>query len=547
MSNNEIKPVFSGKTTAYRIISVCALLFMALFMTVFASKQSFWLDELDWMIGIITGKSVFNNKIFTGMFQILLEQGYNLPLYYLIEIPFYYLLPYGETFLLIPSIVFVILGIAILSRAGKLIGGEDIGFFTLCVSVTSSTLIIQGGWEIRPYSISFCFSALTFLMFIKRLQVETKKNIACYGMALLLLLYSHWFGSILAIFYGFTDLYLCIKKKISFKCLLAYMFAGMLFLPWFCLMVFHHANDLGDYWAQIPRIIEPVLTIRYLLSNTVTYCLLFAAGFFIITIRWIQVRHKARPLTVSIWLFMIAGIIWTIVPIFIYSRFINRSGSFYVSRYFFVIMPFVFLIVAYTISEIYAPIVHVQSNRKKQIFYVVIILWFCFIGFQNYRRAYLNITAIHEPYRETAEYVSKDRRIYEDDSLILSSSGSAWIEYYFNKRGYTIPCNVAVYTKKYQTVNIFITGGVYREPLALTEDQLLTYKHLYLFEVHECFPEEYMRNIEKNYPLLEEIPGFSPAPLVSSGLATLVKNTLGLSNPQAPAPVPFGLRLYSRQ
>jgi uncharacterized membrane protein len=539
------KSIFSSKPPVYKIISVCALVFMTIFMVAFASRQSFWLDELDWMIGIITGKSVFNNKLFTGMFQILLEQGYNLPLYYLIEIPFYKLLPYGEVFLLIPSIIFVIAGIIILSKAGKLLGGERIGFFTLCISVTSYTLITQGGWEIRPYSITFCFSALTLLMFIKRLKVETRKNIVLYSIALLLLLYSHWFGSILALFYGFIDVYLCIKKKVSFKCLLAYIAAGVFFLPWFILMVFHHVNDLGTYWSQIPRLIEPVLSIAYLLSGTVLYCLLFAIGFFVIIIRRIKTLNKASPSVIThIWFYMIIGIIWVIVPVFVYSRFINRSGSFYVWKYFFVIMPFVFLITAYAFSELYNSIERIHSKTKKQAFHVLILLLFCFVGFRNYHQAYSNTSAIQEPYREAAEYLSKDSQIYAEDTLIICSSGSAWIEYYFNKRGYTIPANVAVYQEKSQTTILFIDHGDYKEPAVLPEEQLLTYKHLYLFEVHSILSEAYIHSIEAQYASREAIPGFSRTIPEESVIRKMVKTMFHISS-KAPV-IPFGLRIYTR-
>jgi hypothetical protein len=547
MLNNAMKFLFSGKTSGYKIISVCALVFMTIFMTAFASRQSFWVDELDWMIGIITGKSVFNYKLFTGMFQILLEQGYNLPLYYLIEIPFYKLLPYGEVFLLIPSIIFVIAGIIILSKAGKLLGGERIGFFTLCISVTSSTLIIQGGWEIRPYSITFCFSALTLLMFIKRLKTETSKNIVWYSIALLLLLYSHWFGSILAIFYGCIDVYLCIKKKVSFKCLLSYIAAGVFFLPWFLLMVFHHVNDLSAYWSQIPRIIEPVLSIAYLLSNTVMYCLLFAIGFFVIIIRWIKTLNKVSSSAITnIWFYMIVGIIWVIVPIFMYSRFINQSGSFYVQKYFFVIMPFVFLITAYAFSELYNGIERIcaYSKTKKQVLHLSILLLFCFAGFQNYHRAYSNISAIHEPYREAAEYLSKDKQIYAEDALVICNAGSAWIEYYFNKRGYTIPANVAVYKGKPPTTILFIDHGVYKEPLVIPEEQLLTYKRIYLFEVHETFSEEYIYSIEAQYASSEAIPGFSRVIQEESFIRKMVKTIFHISS-ETPV-IPFGLRIYTR-
>ncbi|KAA6365460.1 MAG: hypothetical protein EZS28_039013, partial [Streblomastix strix] len=179
--------MLNKKYTTYDILSICALAFMLLFMLAFASRQSLWRDELYWTVGIITGEA-FNNQ---GMFRILLEQLYNLPLYYVIVKPLYYILPYGEIFLRMPSILFAFFGVIILANTAKKIGGKELGLYTLCIALTSSILITQGGWEFRPYSLMFFCAALTLLMFINRLQQETNKNIICHGLALLLLVYSH--------------------------------------------------------------------------------------------------------------------------------------------------------------------------------------------------------------------------------------------------------------------------------------------------------------------------------------------------------------------
>ncbi|KAA6311083.1 hypothetical protein EZS27_037724, partial [termite gut metagenome] len=192
-------------------------------------------------------------------------------------------------------------------------------------------------------------------------------------------------------------------------------------------------------------------------------------------------------------------------------------------RYFFVLLPFVFLITAYAASEIkdFIQRKFVDKRNKKQILYVLIIVSVCFIGFRNYKSAYLHITAIREPYREVAEYLSKDACIYEDDAIVICSTGTIWIEYYFNKRGYTIPANVASIipgvdiassgsTPTTSTPLLFISDGKYAEPSILSKNQLLEYKYIYLFEVHERFSKDFIHTIEKNYSMVEEISGYSP-------------------------------------
>jgi len=533
------------KERIYTIATISALVCMTGFMLAFASKQSFWLDELDWTIGIISGKAIFNGRLFTPMFQILLEQGYNLPLYYIIMKPLYELLPYGETFLLIPSILFVIAGIVIMGKAGKITGGIDIGFFAVCIAVSSTTLIIYGGWELRPYSITFCFSSLALLMYIKRLKTETNKNILLYGVSLVLLLYCHWFGSILALFYAFTDLCLYFRKKISLKCIFAYILAGILFLPWFLMMIFHLVSDLSSYWSRIPSVIEPIKTVSWLLSNTWLYCLLFGIGFILILLRNIRANKKETPGVSRIWLFMGIGIIWTILPVYIYSRFINQSGSFYVQRYFFVILPHIFLINAYGFSETFYTLQHsfFMTVNKKKLLYCTVIALFCLTFFQNYQKAYSNRSSTREPYREAAEYLSKDNHTVSRDSLIICSGGSAWIEYYFNKRGFSIPANVAVGRS---TTLQFIGNGQYMQPILLSDEDISKYDYLYLFEVHNFFSKGFIDVIRQNYILTEERQEFSPSIPKMNSVGQTIKNKLRIRS-SYDRKRPFGLRIYAKQ
>ncbi|MDR0567713.1 MAG: hypothetical protein LBG87_00705 [Spirochaetaceae bacterium] len=530
-------------------VGICALAGMAAFMLTFASAQSFWVDELDWMIGIITGKSVFNGRLFTGMLQILLETGYNLPLYYLIEKPFYELMPYGEAFLLIPSIIFVIAGIVILKRLGTFIGGETMGFAALCAAVTSAILITQGGWEIRPYSITFCFSAFALYRYVKRLKTETNKNILLYGLSLIPLLFSHWFGSILALCYAFTDLLRYIRKKTALRCIFSYLLAGAFIIPWFLLMLFYHISDLSSYWGKPPSIIAPIKTIAYLLSFRTAYCLCFGVGF-------IVVIGKAFKRNAGVWPLMIVSVMWVIAPVWIYSKFINPAGAFYADRYFFALMPHIFLITGYGFLEIFRAVENhfFAAERGKNYFYSIIALLFCAFYFQTYQSAYRQAHSIREPYREIAAYLAEDPRIYADNTLVINSGGSAWIEYYFRKRGVAIPAAVCVYSspapyRGAQKVYLFIENGEYVQPTLLTEEKLAKYEYIYLAEVHGLFTEAFIGAIEKTYRLKEE-KSFKKekSQLIKPGtkdiLKRIVKDALRINASQPKTP--FGLRLYAK-
>ena len=66
------------KIKLYKILSILILIGMFIFMVMNGNNQSFWVDELDWTLSYMARNNIID------MFQALLTQGYNLPLYYII-------------------------------------------------------------------------------------------------------------------------------------------------------------------------------------------------------------------------------------------------------------------------------------------------------------------------------------------------------------------------------------------------------------------------------------------------------------------------------
>jgi hypothetical protein len=509
---------------------------MGCFMFAFSSSQSFWTDELDWTIGFVSGKTLIDGQPIQGMFQALADYSYNLPLYYIILAPFYFLMPYGETFLLIPSIVFVVVGIVALGKTGSLIGGAGMGFLVFGVAVTSSTLMIQGAWEVRPYALVFCLSTLTLSYYVRRLKAETsnKKNDVMYGILLVLLLYSHWFSGILVSFYGCSDLFLRFRKKNPLTCILPYIVAAGLFLPWLVLVIMRHRVDLNAYAGRIPEFTAPLRTVYYLLSNTVVYLLVFCIGFCVIIFqRGIARKEKPSPCA-GVWILFVMCIAWVIVPVLVYCKFINPSASFYSGRHFFVLIPHVFLVSAYGIHGIYV----FAKKRGMRMACIFPLALFLAAGYLNYSKSFHSITALWEPYREVADYLMRDSGIYSDGSLIMTRSGTTWIEYYFRKRGWKIPQNVSV------SSTLFIANGGYIEPVQLSEAQIVHYERLYLFEDHGRFSADFLARIESDFTLSENV--FQRKRMQRTGVWQRIKKTFW-GRPPSRIPPAFGLRVYSKR
>ncbi|MCL2253018.1 MAG: glycosyltransferase family 39 protein [Lachnospiraceae bacterium] len=417
----------------YRRMGFSLLAFMTIIMFAFANAQSFWFDEMVWTIGKVA------NKSFAEIAVVLLEDGYNMPLYYYALAIIYPLMPYGEIYILSISIISVVFGIGFLYFAANKIGGKLLAYITVCISALSSVLLTRGAWELRPYPFLFCFSALTVWIYYKRIKEENFTNIILYGIVMTLLIYTHWYGAVLLVFYGFGDLILCIMKKVKLRCIISYLIALGAVLPWFIFMLMMVKNDLSVVTVSlVPKWISIINSIDIILNSNSLLFLLFAIAAIItcvIAIRFIKVKEWN---TASyLWIHTLLSIFWIIMVTFIYSRYLNPKGSIYTERYFFILVPHAILLISFAIKSL-------DEIFKSKRNFIYISAFLALMGIIGYSKAISSVTQIHQPYREVAELISAEEKAYLENTLILTSAGDeAWLDYYFRKRGFAVPQNIA--------------------------------------------------------------------------------------------------------
>lgn len=143
-------------------IKLILLIWFGLFAFINADAQSLWADELSSIGFIRHGLSL------REMFSIYLYLDTNLPLYSLILYGWYRVCPYGEEFLLLPSILFCIAGIICLSKAAERMAGKKSGLIVFLLCICSNAILWQGAWEARCYALVFFLAALTMYAYIAK-------------------------------------------------------------------------------------------------------------------------------------------------------------------------------------------------------------------------------------------------------------------------------------------------------------------------------------------------------------------------------------------
>lgn len=498
----------------YWIPGLLLLLWMGVFSFVNGNCQSFWADEIA-SIGFIR-----NGLSLSEIMDTYLHIENNLPLYPLILYVVYRIMPYGEKFLLIPSILFCLIGIVLLAMSVAKLRGKRAGFIALCMGTSSGILIWQAAWEIRCYALAFMLSNLVLYAYIKKSIKPNKKNLILYSVSMAFFFWTHWFAVVLLAFYGIVDFVLVILKKISWKQLFAYVPGCLIYFPWLFLSFYYKSWGLEDYWGDVPQWKNMVWTILfYLNGNRVLWylCLITGAVLFICAIRWLRRPYSEEKTKVMLKAFCVAAISWMIGLIFIISRYLAPSSSLYVERYFTVVQPHILIVTALGLDLILDLADKIKKGEVKFLAVpekawiskaaawvvqtaVVVLLVVSFAV--CYRNEYVAVRKPFEPYREAAEYMIGEKGIWDEKSLFIGSNRfcmlDGFVHYYFEKRGYEPPANITGSMVLSEQESRF-----YGDYTQFSEDELLSYERIYCLRIHMGVDEELQQFLDAHYRLIE--------------------------------------------
>jgi MFS family permease len=235
-----------------------------------------------------------------------------------------------------------------------------------------------------------------------------------------------------------VDLFLFIRKKIKLIFLRSYILAALIFSPLAVLVLIFRKADLSKNWPPIPKTEYIFSYFKNLLDGSDLKLLLFAFGsttilayFFIQIVKKHNINWRYNVLMSMLW-----TIVFMIGTMFIYSSRINPSGSVWVLRYFYVLLPAIFLISAFGTSLLINFLA-----RKNKAAKIAALIFLALVVFFNV----LSIAAMPRPnvlYPAIAEKLAAQEDIYAQRTAVIGQHSRekreifhGWNEYYVSKQG----------------------------------------------------------------------------------------------------------------
>ena len=467
-----------------KIIYYITIVIILIGLIILAMKRclntSFWLDELS-SVGFISKHQSFGNifKIFTTY------EIYNLPLYSIFLFFSYRIFKYTEFSLLLPGILFSLIGLFFLTKIILNFFGKKVSVLILILICSSGLFINTIFWEVRCYGLLFMLSSIFVFYYIKRLENENLKNIIILGLIGLLLAFTHWFGGLLLLMYFLTDVYLLLKKRICITCFLSYIIIATFFLPWIILIIINHTADISTFWINVPKIINIVTYSNYLFgigngNNDIQISNIFFSGLFLLAIFLVlkfdkkKINNKLNINYNNIVIFFSLLFI-----IYIYSAYINPNAPIFYPKYFIVLLPHGYFILATLLSKIFNA--KICFNYSFALVITILITYLLLtndIPFFNW----------DTDYNKLAQILTENNDITNSDCVIINNTlsfYSGFMEFYFENKNRPVPNKNVNY---------------------ITQEELITYNTVYYIYDHvgdyDLFDYDIVDFLNNNYKLI---------------------------------------------
>lgn len=451
-----------------KFIYACIAFITLLLMFHYAGNISFWYDELYEV-------AFTNGSLKEALMHCLYANCDNPPLVVLLETLWYHIVPYGEPYLLLVSIIPVCIAIFIMGVICEKIADKYCGILAAILMATSITIWNYAAYEYRSYACMVLFSTLTLYIFIKRNENKNQKKwTILFSLSMAALAMTHYFGILACIWFACADGYLLIKRELKIKDFIPYSFLAIVCLIWFAFVFIYKHKEGIPAWHSVPNLLS-IKSLLYFISGD--YELTF--WLFVFGIATSIILYSKENIYKVKWIrfycvFSLFAITSSILLLFLYGNFINTNAPLWTNRYFLFLIPYVCLLSVSSISFI-------KTDYKKVfcIFFLLVLTLNCF--------SVVSTSKSNEPFREAADWIyTQSNYIYNDDTLIVCNANrliaESWQEYYISRQG------------KRNDIQVITQYDI-------SEEQLLQYNRIYIQYSHGELSPNLQTILDNNYKL----------------------------------------------
>ena len=417
------------KKNCFYIILSAITLTSFIFAVSLSNVKSLWYDDIyqiyfSW------------NRSFLETMDIVLEVDLNPPLWAVLSHLWLKIAPFGTGWLKLPSILFVSAAIFVVGLIGKELFGKKVGIVSALLFSLSPIMTLDCAYSFRAYGLYLFASALIIYAYIKKIRVPSLKNRIFFGIAVFLIAFTHYFGALLCVFLGISDLILVFMKKQKPSFFIEYVCVAFIELFWFIPQLTTINSALSSFWPSRPTLRSFFNAVKYLMFDSSFLTLVFFASAIYFAISLIKkikktgVKHLCKITVFTKLIFLLLPLFY-ILLIFIYSN-VKPESSVWVDRYFFSLYPMMIIFLGATLVDIYRRLADKSANIRKSIT-VVSVLLIITVLIPNYAvQVVRKVNTEYEPFEEVAEIiVSRPEILSGEDILVISTinCGKGW-EYY---------------------------------------------------------------------------------------------------------------------
>lgn len=456
-----------SKGGIYHIIAlpVCMLIFI--FMWHNGDAQCFWIDEL-YQIAYISGN--LGDVLTTSMNSIS-----DPPIYNTLAWIWYNIFPHSEKWLLLLPELLTIISIYFMGYFATVNQGLRSGVITLILTASMELVYTQFAFENRQYALWFLMCILLFQAHTEFVENKTQKAMGIYILMLVLAVLTQYISIFLCLAFFVCDIILWkqeINDKRDKRLLIPYLIGGAAALPFGIIILVKYiqrydssTSSFLEFWANAPDMNSIIETLLYLIRSNVVWLFLLVFGCAHIIMRLIKGKAQWQE-----WILLEIPIMFFVLNYF-YSTCINRAGSFWVSRYFTMLLPQIIMICALEVEYL----VHYFSTSKTAAKTMILGIAF-FLGIQCWNNVVQRVSSDREAYEEAADWLyDQTKDIYEPTTLVIDcedvNANRGWYSYYLTKDGLRDDINCISFRRVDYTT-------------------LMNYEKIYLVHLHKAFEED---------------------------------------------------------